>query len=307
MNSCSLDIVDTQNKLKQHAELEAAVISYQDSVDAFKLFGRLLNTQKACEQLNIVSKIDILEKRYNALRKTVNDKKATLESSLKALQMLSKLEDEHIWIQKKEPFCRISSYGISLKRVSSLIAKHKALIDDLNVHEPIIKEFSTSLETLDAPSAIREIIKAKVDLINEKWLLLKSNASQRSIRLHYSRLVHHFYSVVSVFEKWLNSNENADYLNGFVVNLQDIETYQQKIKLMDSLVSKISSALKKNKDLEKLEICQGFIISKKEDIENSHHHPLVFEKDNDVDLIKRKHEQIKIRFGRLMREKTGTH
>ncbi|KAB7497254.1 hypothetical protein Anas_05719 [Armadillidium nasatum] len=75
---------------------------------------------------------------------------------------------------------------------------------------------------------------------------------------------------------------------------------------MDSLVSKISSALKKNKDLEKLDICQGFIISKKEDIENSPHHPLVIEKDNDIDLIKRKHEQIKIRFGRLIREKTGT-
>lgn len=296
IDSCSLDIVDTQNKLKQYAEVEAAVISYQDNVDAFKYFGKLLNTQKTFEQLSIASKIEILETRYNALRKTVDDKKSALESSLKGLQMLRKLEDEYIWIQNKEPFCCITSYGINLKRVSSLIAKHRALIDELKIHEPIIKEFSTSLETLDAPSVIIEMIRSKVNLINEKWLLLKSNASQRSIRLHYSKLVHQFYSTLSIFKKLFSNNENSDHLNGFDISLQDVENYQQKIKLMDNLVVKISSALKKNKDLEKLDICKKVFISKDDDTENMQQPSLIIEKENDIDVIRRKHEEIKVSY-----------
>ncbi|XP_029391606.1 LOW QUALITY PROTEIN: spectrin beta chain, non-erythrocytic 5 [Mus pahari] len=168
-------------------ELEAAVDRQARQVQ------ELQGQAQACLQEGHYLAKDVEEQarqllqRFQGLRKSLQERRASLEAQRLLLQFFRDADEEMAWVQEKLPSAAAQDYGQSLSTVRHLQEKHQNLENEIRSHKALNQVMTgTGHKLLQAGHFAAEEVAARVRQLEVALSRLETEATQRRRRLQQS-------------------------------------------------------------------------------------------------------------------------
>ncbi|KAK7095430.1 spectrin alpha chain-like isoform X3 [Littorina saxatilis] len=210
------DLTSVQNMQKRHALLEADVVAHQDRMESLNSQATLFSSGDHFDKDTIHRKAVEVKERYEKLMAPLVSRKQKLTEAQSLQQFLRDVEDEEDWIREKEPIAASTNRGRDLIGVQNLMKKHQALQAELTGHEPRIQNVcTTGGQMLKEGHFAQDVIKGKVQDLQDRWHQLKDKAGQRKQDLEDSLQAQQYFADANEAETWMREKEpiaaNTDY------------------------------------------------------------------------------------------------
>lgn len=141
---------------------------------------------------------------YEELVRLAIDRRARLEESRQLWQFYWDMAEEESYIREKEHILSTGDIGHDLTTINLLLAKHKALEDELASHEYQLASVIRSGEELISQDHFGAgKIEAQIEEMRGLWNQLKENAAQRRRRLTEAVDYHQFFTDADDVDTWM--------------------------------------------------------------------------------------------------------
>ncbi|KAE9548243.1 hypothetical protein FO519_008545 [Halicephalobus sp. NKZ332] len=238
------DLVSVQNLQKKLAHLESDYNAHAERVEGIRQQARQFQDGNHFNAPIILKKQEALGSRFKTIRDPLEKRKTKLGESLKGNQLFRDIEDELSWIREKEQIAASTNRGKDLTGVQNLIKKQKALITEINNHEPAIEKVGENAELMvSSGHFLAPDIREKMAQLKDNWRNLKSKAEKRLQELGESEQAHKYLADAHDAEAWMREKEpivgNTDYgkdedsaeslMKKHRALMSDLEGYKTKI------------------------------------------------------------------------------
>lgn len=150
---------------------------------------------RPCKPQIVIDQVERLKAAYDELVQLAIDRRKRLDESRKLWQFYWDTAEEESWMKEKEQILSTNDIGHDLTTVHLLLIKHKALEDELQVHEPILESVLKSGTDLVSEGHFgSERIKQRIDEIQFMREHLNELAAYRRKRLLEAVDFHQFFA-----------------------------------------------------------------------------------------------------------------
>uniref|UniRef100_A0A914P3Y4 SH3 domain-containing protein n=3 Tax=Panagrolaimus TaxID=55784 RepID=A0A914P3Y4_9BILA len=238
------DLVSVQNLQKKLAHLESDYNAHNDRIEAIKNQTRQFQESGHFNAPLILRKQEGLSSRFDSLRDPLERRKFKLADSLHGNQLFRDIEDELSWIREKEQIAASTNRGRDLTGVQNLIKKQRALILEINNHEPAVDKVAENADAMiKSGHFLAPDIREKLAQLKDNWRNLKAKAEKRLQELGESEQAHKYLADANDAESWMREKEpvvgNTDYgkdedsaeslMKKHRALMSDLEGYKNKI------------------------------------------------------------------------------
>ena len=178
--------------LKKHQAFHAEVLSHEDLITATVESGDALVPGNAHSQV-IYQHNEDLSKQYSELVDASSDRLRVLMENASAQNLFAACADAMDWCSAHEAAAASTEYGGDDTATAALLAKHGALVSDVNAHVVLVQELADQARgLLDAGNFEQDRISAEAAAIQAAVQTLQENAATRKRALEQRQLYHQF-------------------------------------------------------------------------------------------------------------------
>eukprot|EP00795_Rhopilema_esculentum_P013447 gene13447-4319_t len=150
----------------------------------------------------------IVEERFEALEAPLAERRIELEEAFNFYQFQRDIQDEHLWIDEKEPVLQAQNFGSTLHEVLGLKKRHQNLCMEIEGHEPIITALCVNGEEMANGEHPRgEEIQELKDGLVEHLDKLKDLSQNYQTKLDESLLARQYFHDAAEAESWMSEQE----------------------------------------------------------------------------------------------------
>ncbi|XP_070576983.1 spectrin beta chain, non-erythrocytic 5-like isoform X4 [Ptychodera flava] len=227
------DLTSINNLLKKHQLLESQVANYQPRIDEVQAHAKEFQQHKHFLADKMTERANAITKRYLALKKPMQVRKANLEEAQSLYQFYRDVEDEISWVKEKQPLATSTELGQNLNTVQSLMKKHQALEAEIKSHEPLVGTVTKKGKHLVSQQHYAsEDIESKSVELHQLLAELKDAAAERKKILTDALESQLFYAEVQEAQSWMKEKRppltSSDYG-------KDEDSVQALVKKLDAL------------------------------------------------------------------------
>uniref|UniRef100_A0A0K8SEL8 Spectrin beta chain n=2 Tax=Lygus hesperus TaxID=30085 RepID=A0A0K8SEL8_LYGHE len=159
---------------------------------------------RPCDTTIIEERIQQLQDSYMELVRLAVERRARLEESRKLWQFYWDMADEENWIKEKEQIVSQGDIGHDLITINLLLSKHKALENEIQLHEPQLASVVAVGEDLVRQGHFgAERIQSRLDDTLEMWRHLQELVAYRRKRLEEAVDFHQFFADADDVDIWM--------------------------------------------------------------------------------------------------------
>ena len=217
--------------------------AYVKKVDA----GLSASQQHLADQNSIANRQGQIEGQYDNLLGLGRERKAKLEESCKAYQLVREAAELAQWIKDKEQVAQVQEVGDDLEHVEVLQKKFDDFMSDLRQNEVRLaemNEMATQLNNLGQTEAAVKITQ-QIDDLNQKWTSLQQVTTERAGQLGSAHEVQRFHRDIEETKDWIQEKDDALNNDDYGRDLRSVQTLQRKHEGLErdlaALGDKISS------------------------------------------------------------------
>jgi spectrin alpha len=202
------DLVSVMNLQKKLGLLESDYVAHNDRIDSIKQQADHFQAKNHFNAPIIAKKQEALQSRFVTLREPLNKRKNKLGESLEGNKLFRDIDDELAWIREKEQIAASTNRGRDLIGVQNLIIKQKALIAEINNHEPHHEQVASQAEEMiQRGHFLAPDIREKLAQLRDNWRNLKSKAEKRKQELNDSLQAHQYIADANEADSWMREKE----------------------------------------------------------------------------------------------------
>ena len=194
--------------LQKQQAIETQMLEKAKQVDELHSQAEILERIEPEKKDTIHAKKAVVSERFQKLQGPLEDRKNKLLKKKEAYQFRRNVNDEMLWCAEKIPQASSTEYGDSLFSVQALLKKNQSLRNEVDNHEPRIKNICE-----DGKKLINEghpDLPEFQQLIKELWAeldRLRSEIDQRKAKLLESEKAQKYYYDASELEIWMSEQE----------------------------------------------------------------------------------------------------
>ncbi|XP_054158910.1 spectrin alpha chain-like isoform X2 [Oppia nitens] len=186
--------------------------------------------QHLADQNSISNRQNQIESQYSNLLALGGERKAKLEESCKAYQLVREAAELAQWVKDKEQVAAVHEVGDDLEQVEVYQKKFDDFMSDLKANEVRLaemNEIATQLSSLGQTEAAVKITQ-QVEELNQKWTHLQEVTTERAQQLGSAHEVQRFHRDVDETKDWIKEKEDALNNDDYGHDLRSVQTLQRK-------------------------------------------------------------------------------
>ncbi|XP_043206093.1 spectrin beta chain-like isoform X2 [Amphibalanus amphitrite] len=253
-------LMGVEDLLSKHALIEADINVLGERVKTVVQHSRRFVDEETeegyrpCDPAIVVERVQQLEDAYAELVKLALERRSRLEESRQLWQFYWDMAEEENYIREKDNILTAANIGNDLVTVHILLAKHKALEDDLAAHESqLLAITQVGDELVNQGHFGADRIRGRIDEIVDMWNRLKERAEKRRQQLEQAIGYHQFFADADDTDTWmldtlrLVSSDDVGNDEGSVQNLlkkhkevdDDMKNYRETIEQLQAQAQEI--------------------------------------------------------------------
>lgn len=194
--------------LQKQQAIETQMLEKARQVDELHSQAEILERIEPEKKDTIHAKKAVVSERFQKLQAPLEERKNKLLKKKEAYQFRRNVGDEMLWLAEKMPQASSIDYGDSLFSVQTLLKKNQSLKNEVDNHEPRIKNICEDGQTLiqeghEDSAEFRHLI----DSLWAELAKLRDAMDQRKAKLLESERAQKYYYDASEHETWMSEQE----------------------------------------------------------------------------------------------------
>lgn len=192
--------------------------------------GLSASQQHLADQNSIATRQGQIETQYDNLLGSGRERKAKLEESCKAYQLVREAAELAQWIKDKQQVAEVQEVGADLEQVEVFQKKFDDFMSDLRSNEVRLaemNEMATQLGNLGQTEAAVKITQ-QIDDLNQKWTSLQTVTTERASQLGSAHEVQRFHRDIEETKDWIQEKDDALNNDDYGRDLRSVQTLQRK-------------------------------------------------------------------------------
>ncbi|XP_071055816.1 spectrin beta chain isoform X5 [Onthophagus taurus] len=203
-------LMGVEDLLQKHNLLEADINILGERVKAVALASQrfldvdILEGYKPCDPSLVLDRVQQLEDAYAELVRLAVERRTRLEESRKLWQFYWDMADEDNWIKENGQIVSTADIGHDLTTVHLLLAKHKALENEIQAHEPQLQAvLNVGEELVTSGHFGSDKIQQRLQEASEAWRHLLELTAYRRKRLEEAVDYHQLFADADDVDIWM--------------------------------------------------------------------------------------------------------
>ena len=232
------NLTEALNSIKKHEQLEAEVQQHWPIISKILEQGHGLIKAQHSNAPQIKEKSNTLDSYWKELRGLMERRRKLVDLSVKEQQYLSDAAEVESWMNEKRPTVESEDYGMDEGAAQKLLAKHKALQNDMVTYKQWIHQLAeqcNQLATFPEHQPQRFVNKQKE--LEAEFARLNKIAEDRRLALEDSVCLFEYMRESADLEQWINeqlqtamSEEYGDDYEHLKELKSRFEEFKQQVK-----------------------------------------------------------------------------
>ncbi len=192
--------------------------------------GLTASQQQLLDRSSVSARQTQIEKQYDALLKTGEERRRKLGETCKAYHLVREAADLGNWIKQKEQHAQVQNVGDDLEQVEVMQKKFDDFQSDLKANEVRLaemNEIAMQLVTLGQTDAAIKI-QAQLEDLNKKWTDLQSVTNEKVAAFERAHEVQRFHRDVDETKEWIQEKDEALSIDELGKDLRSVQALQRK-------------------------------------------------------------------------------
>nr|XP_033806940.1 spectrin beta chain, non-erythrocytic 5 isoform X2 [Geotrypetes seraphini] len=218
--SCGKSLDVALSMQQKHKELQSEVKAHKQQAQRMWDKGKELIESEHPASLNIEEKCQELKQSWAALEKACEERTKYLQSSVDFHQFLLDVSDLGNHVAEKFPLVTSNDYGKDEAATLTLMKKHKAIEQEIEIYQKRIAELTQTSQTLTAQGSVAyDEVDVPQNLIHSQLQDLQDHAAARWKKLTETLCFHEYLRESRVIQEWINQQKltvnSNDYGNDY--------------------------------------------------------------------------------------------
>ncbi|KFD52473.1 hypothetical protein M513_06670 [Trichuris suis] len=201
-------LTDAVNLRKKHEQLESEVNGHQPVVDRVIAGGRQLISMHHFASDDIKQKCAILEEEWRALKQACSARKQKLAVAFLGHQFYAEAAEVESWMGEKRLFLSSRDIGADENSANVLLARHKALQDEMKTYKSILESLNSQCNKLkEMNHADVKQIHAKQQELAGQFKELEELAEKRIRVLSEAVSLYEYLRESQDLEQWISEQQ----------------------------------------------------------------------------------------------------
>jgi len=202
------DLSSVNYILQKQQAIETQMLEKAKQVDELHSQAEILERIEPEKKDTIHAKKAVVSERFQKLQAPLEDRKNKLLKKKEAYQFRRNVDDEMLWLAEKMPQANSTDYGDSLFSVQSLLKKNQSLRNEVDNHEPRIKNIcDDGLKLIAENHPDSAEFQKLIDGIWAELGRLRSAMDHRRAKLLESEKAQKYYYDANEHETWMSEQE----------------------------------------------------------------------------------------------------
>ncbi|XP_047434316.1 spectrin beta chain, non-erythrocytic 1 isoform X1 [Mugil cephalus] len=201
------DLTSVNILLKKQQMLENQVEVRQREVVELQSQVKALG-QEVKDTEEVDGRRQVVEKKFQELLEPLRRRRNFLVASREVHQFNRDVEDEILWVQERMAVATSTDHGHNLQTVQLLMKKNQTLQKEIQGHQPRIDDIlERSQSLLQDTSSNADVIRQRLEDLQQLWRQLMEEAERRSGRLEEAHKAQQYYFDAAEAEAWMSEQE----------------------------------------------------------------------------------------------------
>ena len=171
-----------------------------------------------------------IEHQYQNLLAIGRERKAKLEESCRAYQLVREAAELAQWIKDKEQVAQVQAVGDDLEQVEVYQKKFDDFMADLKAKEVRLAEMNDMAQYLgqQGQTEAANKISQQINDLNQKWVNLQHVTAERAGQLGSAHEVQRFHRDIEETKDWIQEKDDALNNDDYGHDLRSVQTLQRK-------------------------------------------------------------------------------
>ncbi|KAK6631754.1 hypothetical protein RUM43_013818 [Polyplax serrata] len=197
-------LLSVEDLLQKHALQELQVTAVGETLGKLRRHGQQFITAKHKDAPILQDRLNMLDKAYNNLVQSSEDRRSRLEDARNLFQFVQDHEEEESWVIERQRICTAALVAKDLRAVMSLQQKQKALLDEMKARQMKSDQLCEIGQRLIADKHPRaKDISSRIASLKKEWKQLHELADLRKKQLEDAAEAFQFYTDANEAESWL--------------------------------------------------------------------------------------------------------
>ena len=185
---------NAQSACKKHKKMEEEINNHNVVIDKVVEGGsKLLEGPEFPASREVVTNTDKLQAAWSDLLASAEKKKDSLQSALKAQQFFFEMGEIESWLAEKSLMVKSTEFGKDEDSSIKLLTKHKGLELEIDTYSGIIKELSSTADTLiNSGHPESKQVRSRMEMLTRNLRNLQNDAKDRRNKLVQSIQLHEY-------------------------------------------------------------------------------------------------------------------